>query len=108
VERSATERASEAVERCKTVSPSVAGRGGHTIGATMDTSAQVKKKQSGACHYSERKCMCGGENNDANAHVGGQPCPGTAATRLALEKKCEVEHAAIAIRDAHTGASTAM
>ena len=35
-ERCANPRASEAAERCKTVSPSVAGRGGHAIGAAAD------------------------------------------------------------------------
>jgi hypothetical protein len=66
-----------------------------------------EKKRSGACRYSERKHACGGENSDANAHAGGRPCAGTAAAGLALEKKREPEHAAIAIRDARTGASTA-
>ena len=36
VKRCANPRMGEAVERCKTTSPSVVGRGGHTIGATAD------------------------------------------------------------------------
>ena len=44
-ERRANPRASEAVERHETASPSVAGRGGHAIGAAADTSAQVNKSE---------------------------------------------------------------
>ena len=42
-ERRANPRASEAAERYETASPSVAGRGGHAIGAAADTSAEVNK-----------------------------------------------------------------
>jgi hypothetical protein len=38
-----------------------------------------------------------------NVHAGGWPCLRTTTTRLALEKKCEAEHAAIAIRDVKVG-----
>ena len=44
-ERRANLRTSEAAERYETASPSVAGRGGHTIGAAADTSAQVNKSE---------------------------------------------------------------
>ena len=45
VERCANPHASEAAERYETVSPSVAGRGGHTIEAAADKSAQVNKSE---------------------------------------------------------------
>src|SRR5205807_2466716 len=89
VERCANKQVSKAAERCETASPSVAGRGGHAIGATMDTISMSEKKQSRACHYSKRKRACGGEHSNANAHMGGWPCPGTTATRLALEKNAK-------------------
>ena len=44
-ERCANPCMSEAAERYETASPSVAGRGGHPIGATADTSAQVNKSK---------------------------------------------------------------
>ena len=44
-ERHANPHASEAAERYETASPSVVGRGGHTIGAATDTSAQVNKSK---------------------------------------------------------------
>ena len=44
-ERCAKPRVSEAAERCETASPSVAGRGGHAIGAAADTSARVNKSK---------------------------------------------------------------
>ena len=44
-ERHANLHASEVAERYETASPSVAGRGGHAIGAAADTSAQVNKSE---------------------------------------------------------------
>ena len=61
VERRANPRASEAAERFETASPSVAGRGGHAIGAAMDTSVQVNKSE--AEHAATAK---------GNAHAEGQ------------------------------------
>ena len=44
-ERRANLRTSEVAERYETASPSVAGRGGHAIGAAADTLAQVNKSE---------------------------------------------------------------
>jgi hypothetical protein len=44
-ERCANPHLSEAAERWEAASPSMAGRGGHAIVATADTSAQVNKNK---------------------------------------------------------------
>ena len=67
-----------------------------------------EKRRSEVCRYSERRCACGSEHSNANAHVGRCPYPGTAVAGLALEQKHKVKSATAGERDSRAGASTAM
>ena len=68
---------SEAAERCKTVSPSVVGRGGHAIGATADTSAQVNKSEAEHATTAKENAHAEGQAQQCK-HASGQVMPDSA------------------------------